>query len=67
MSAPRLSFARSEELFARAREIVVGGTTQGKAPNTLLPGEYPIYAERVHFFKTGSDTTSPSAGLAGRK
>ncbi len=46
MSAPALSFARSEELFARAQEIVVGGTTQGKAPNTLIPGEYPIYAAR---------------------
>jgi glutamate-1-semialdehyde 2,1-aminomutase len=46
MSTPPLSFARSEELFARAREIVVGGTTQGKAPNTLIPGEYPIYAAR---------------------
>ncbi|MEW5960372.1 MAG: aminotransferase class III-fold pyridoxal phosphate-dependent enzyme [Chloroflexota bacterium] len=46
MSAPALSFARSEELFARAQELVVGGTTQGKAPNTLIPGEYPIYADR---------------------
>ena len=46
MSAPALSFARSEELFARAQQIVVGGTTQGKAPNTLIPGEYPIYAAR---------------------
>jgi len=44
MPAPPLSFARSEKLFARAQEIVVGGTTQGKAPNTLIPGEYPIYA-----------------------
>jgi glutamate-1-semialdehyde 2,1-aminomutase len=46
MSAPALSFARSEELFARAQDIVAGGTTQGKAPNTLIPGEYPIYAAR---------------------
>ena len=46
MSAPALSFARSEELFARAQQIVTGGTTQGKAPNTLIPGEYPIYAAR---------------------
>ena len=46
MSAPALSFARSEELFARAQESVAGGTTQGKAPNTLIPGEYPIYAAR---------------------
>lgn len=46
MSAPALSFVRSEELFARAQDIVVGGTTQGKAPNTLIPGEYPIYAAR---------------------
>ena len=46
MVAPALSFARSEELFARARQIVAGGTTQGKAPNTLIPGEYPIYAAR---------------------
>jgi len=40
------SFARSEQLFARAQQIVAGGTTQGKAPNTLIPGEYPIYAAR---------------------
>jgi glutamate-1-semialdehyde 2,1-aminomutase len=46
MPAPALSFARSQELFARAQEIVVGGTTQGKAPDTLIPGEYPIYAAR---------------------
>ena len=46
MLAPALSFARSEKLFARAQEIVSGGTTQGKAPNTLIPGEYPIYAAR---------------------
>jgi glutamate-1-semialdehyde 2,1-aminomutase len=46
MSAPALSFARSEELFAHAQQIVVGGTTQGKAPNTLIPGEYPIYVAR---------------------
>jgi glutamate-1-semialdehyde 2,1-aminomutase len=46
MTAPALSFARSEELFARAQEMVLGGTTQGKAPNTLIPGEYPIYAAR---------------------
>jgi glutamate-1-semialdehyde 2,1-aminomutase len=46
MFAPALSFARSEALFARAQEIVAGGTTQGKAPNTLIPGEYPIYAAR---------------------
>jgi len=46
MLAPALSFARSEKLFARAQEIVAGGTTQGKAPNTLIPGEYPIYAAR---------------------
>jgi glutamate-1-semialdehyde 2,1-aminomutase len=46
MLAPPLSFDRSAQLFARAREIVAGGTTQGKAPNTLLPGEYPIYAAR---------------------
>jgi len=46
VSTPALSFARSEELFARAQEIVAGGTTQGKAPNTLIPGEYPIYAAR---------------------
>ncbi len=46
MSAQPLSFARSEKLFARAQEIVAGGTTQGKAPNTLIPGEYPIYAAR---------------------
>lgn len=46
MSSPPLSLTRSEELFARAQEIVAGGTTQGKAPNTLIPGEYPIYAAR---------------------
>ena len=46
MLAQALSFARSEELFARAQQIVAGGTTQGKAPNTLIPGEYPIYAAR---------------------
>jgi glutamate-1-semialdehyde aminotransferase len=46
MLAPALSFDRSEKLFARAQEIVAGGTTQGKAPNTLIPGEYPIYAAR---------------------
>lgn len=46
MFAPALSFKRSEALFARAQEIVAGGTTQGKAPDTLLPGEYPIYADR---------------------
>ena len=46
MLTPALSFARSEELFTRARQIVAGGTTQGKAPNTLIPGEYPIYAAR---------------------
>jgi glutamate-1-semialdehyde aminotransferase len=46
MPTPRLSFSRSEELFVRAQEIVSGGTTQGKAPNTLIPGEYPIYAAR---------------------
>ena len=46
MRAPALSYARSEEMFARAQEIVAGGTTQGKAPNTLIPGEYPIYAAR---------------------
>ncbi len=45
MHAPALSFDRSEKLFARARQIVAGGTTQGKAPDTLLPGEYPIYAD----------------------
>lgn len=47
MPTPRLSFSRSEELFTRALEIVAGGTTQGKAPNTLIPGEYPIYAARA--------------------
>lgn len=41
-----MSFQRSEELFARAQQIVAGGTTQGKAPNTLIPGAYPIYAAR---------------------
>jgi glutamate-1-semialdehyde 2,1-aminomutase len=46
MHAPALSYARSEEMFARAQEIVAGGTTQGKAPNTLIPGEYPIYVAR---------------------
>jgi glutamate-1-semialdehyde 2,1-aminomutase len=46
MPAQPLSFAHSEKLFARAQEIVSGGTTQGKAPNTLIPGEYPIYAAR---------------------
>lgn len=46
MSAPALSFARSEKLFARAQQIIVGGTTQGKTPHTLIPGEYPIYAAR---------------------
>lgn len=46
MTAKPLSFARSEALFARAQQIVTGGTTQGKAPNTLIPGEYPIYAAR---------------------
>lgn len=44
--APALSFARSQKMFARAQEIIVGGTTQGKAPNTLIQGEYPIYAAR---------------------
>ena len=44
--APPLSFKESEKLFSRALEIVSGGTTQGKAPNTLIPGEYPIYAAR---------------------
>jgi glutamate-1-semialdehyde 2,1-aminomutase len=46
MPAQPLSFARSEALFARALQAVAGGTTQGKAPNTLIPGEYPIYAAR---------------------
>jgi glutamate-1-semialdehyde aminotransferase len=46
MPAEPLSFANSEALFARAQQIVAGGTTQGKAPNTLIPGEYPIYAAR---------------------
>jgi len=46
MTAEPLSFSRSEVLFARAQQIVTGGTTQGKAPNTLIPGEYPIYAAR---------------------
>ena len=46
MRAPALSYARSEKMFARAQEIVAGGTTQGKAPNTLIPGEYPIYVAR---------------------
>jgi len=46
MSTQKLSYARSEALFARAEEIVAGGTTQGKAPSTLIPGEYPIYAAR---------------------
>ncbi len=46
MSTPPLSYVHSQRLFDRARQIVVGGTTQGKAPNTLIPGEYPIYAAR---------------------
>ncbi len=46
MTTQPLSFARSQALFDRAQEIVAGGTTQGKAPNTLIPGEYPIYATR---------------------
>lgn len=46
MSTSAISFARSEELFARALQVVAGGTTQGKAPRTLIPGEYPIYAAR---------------------
>jgi len=46
MGEKPLSFARSEALFARAQQIVAGGTTQGKAPNTLIPGAYPIYAAR---------------------
>jgi glutamate-1-semialdehyde 2,1-aminomutase len=46
MRAPALSYARSEKMFARAQKIVAGGTTQGKAPNTLIPGEYPIYVAR---------------------
>jgi glutamate-1-semialdehyde 2,1-aminomutase len=41
-----LKYARSEQLFARACEIVAGGTTQGKSPDSLIPGEYPIYAAR---------------------
>lgn len=45
MTSPALSFERSEALFSRAQQIVAGGTTQGKAPDTLLPGEYPIYAD----------------------
>ena len=45
MLAPALSFDRSEKLFARAQQIVAGGTTQGKAPDTLLPGEYPIFVD----------------------
>jgi glutamate-1-semialdehyde 2,1-aminomutase len=44
--APPLVYRKSEQLFSRALEIVSGGTTQGKAPNTLIPGEYPIYAAR---------------------
>ena len=44
--APPRSYKESERLFARALRIVSGGTTQGKAPNTLIPGEYPIYAAR---------------------
>lgn len=47
MSTQPRSFARSQALFDRAQEIVAGGTTQGKAPNTLIPGEYPIYAVRA--------------------
>jgi glutamate-1-semialdehyde 2,1-aminomutase len=46
MPTQPLSFVRSQALFDRAQEIVAGGTTQGKAPNTLIPGEYPIYAAR---------------------
>ena len=46
MFAPPRSYARSEKLFARAQEIIAGGTTLGKAPSTLIPGEYPIYAAR---------------------
>lgn len=46
ISAPPRSYARSQELFARAQQIIAGGTTQGKAPTTLIPGEYPIYAAR---------------------
>ena len=46
MPVKPLSFANSEALFARAQQVVAGGTTQGKAPNTLIPGEYPIYAAR---------------------
>jgi glutamate-1-semialdehyde 2,1-aminomutase len=46
MATQPVSFAHSEALFARAQEIVTGGTTQGKMPKTLIPGEYPIYAAR---------------------
>ena len=46
ISALPRSYARSQELFARAQEIIAGGTTLGKAPSTLIPGEYPIYAAR---------------------
>ncbi len=46
MATKPLQFARSQALFDRAQEIIAGGTTQGKAPNTLIPGEYPIFGTR---------------------
>jgi glutamate-1-semialdehyde 2,1-aminomutase len=40
------SFTKSEEEFGRALNVIAEGTTQARTPETLIPGAYPIFAQR---------------------
>jgi glutamate-1-semialdehyde 2,1-aminomutase len=42
----QLKLAESERLYARACQVIAGGTTQSKQPDTLIQGEYPLFAAR---------------------
>lgn len=39
-------FARSQELFAEAQQIIPGGVTSARHPSKFVPGSYPIFMNR---------------------
>jgi glutamate-1-semialdehyde 2,1-aminomutase len=42
----QLKLVESERLYARACQLVAGGTTQSKQPDILIKGEYPVFGAR---------------------
>jgi glutamate-1-semialdehyde 2,1-aminomutase len=39
-------FARSQELFTEAQQIIPGGVTSARHPSKFIPGAYPIFMNR---------------------